>query len=83
MADELTETQEAEVEELMKSTRFPRTQLVKFYEFSNEPPFEKGQIDKDHFVKLAVENGLTSEPLQDRLWDVMDSTDDGAVTVRS
>ena len=82
MAGDLTEAQEAEIEELMKSTRFTRAQLLKFYKFSNEPPFEKGQIDKDHFVKLAVENGLTSEPLQDRLWDVMDSTDDGAVTVK-
>ncbi len=80
MADDAA--QEAEVADLMKTTRYTKVQLEKFYTFSSEPPFAKGQIDQDRFRQLADEHGLTSKPLQDRMWDVADTSDDGAVSIK-
>lgn len=80
MADDAA--QEAEVADLMKTTRYTEVQLEKFYKFSSEPPFAKGQIDQDRFRQLADEHGLTSKPLQDRMWDVADTSDDGAVSIK-
>jgi Ca2+-binding EF-hand superfamily protein/MFS family permease len=74
--------EDAEIAELMESTRFTEIQLKKYYEYANEPPFEAGQLDQARFEQLSMDEGLTNPRLIGRLWDVMDSTDDGAVTVK-
>jgi Ca2+-binding EF-hand superfamily protein len=66
-----------ELEELLKTTAFTKTEITHFYNYSGGP-----SIDRSNFDWVCVQCKLEHEPLQTRLWGVIDKDHDGTVTVQ-
>jgi MFS family permease/Ca2+-binding EF-hand superfamily protein len=73
---------DAEVAELVETTRFTKKEVHAMYKHSMGAPHANGIINEATFRQMCEENSLTSSDLQDRLWDVFDITDNGTVTVK-
>jgi Ca2+-binding EF-hand superfamily protein len=78
----LSESEKGDITALLEKTRFTRDELLDFYKYSKGPPLVDGTLDKEHYVSLCDAYGLSGRSLQSRLWDVLDVSDDGSVTIQ-
>jgi Ca2+-binding EF-hand superfamily protein/MFS family permease len=67
----------AELEELLQTTSFTKTEISHFYKYSGGTT-----VDRDNFNWICQQCKLEHDILQTRLWNIFDKDGDGSVTTK-